>query len=211
MTGHHRRQVLALLGLGPLALSGLAGCASPNPNYYRIAAVPGAPLAGGPPRLEVRSISIPGYLNRQGIIKKASNYQLDIHQNDLWAEPLADMLEATLVEDLSIRLPQSAVLGAGGSISPNADLLLETNVLRFDPDPDGQMVLRLQAALRDGATLALLATRAFHHEAPAEEPVVGNIVGVMSRLWGEAADDIAHFVLQTWLARPPGAAGPGAE
>ncbi|GAB0115594.1 hypothetical protein AcidC75_31180 [Acidisoma sp. C75] len=195
-----------MLGLGPLALAALAGCTSPNPNYYRIGAVPGPALTGGPPRLEVRSISIPGYLDRQGIVKKAIGYQLDIHQNDLWAEPLAQMLEAAMVEDLTARLPGTTVLGAGGSIGPSADLLLETNVLRFDPDPNGQMVLTLQVGLRDGVSLALLATRSLHYAAPADGPLVSAIVGGMSKLWGEAANDIAAFVVQSWAARPPGSA-----
>lgn len=208
MSAAPRRRILAFLGTGPLMLAGLAGCASPEPNYYRIGTVPGPASTGGPPRLEVRSISIPGYLDRQGIVKKAVGYQIDIHQNDLWAEPLAAMLQSAMVEDLASRLPATTVLGAGGSISPSADLLLETNVLRFDPDPDGQMVLSLQAGLRDGVSLALLATRSMHYASPLGEPAVSRVVSTMSTLWGRAADSIARFAVEEWAAH--GAAGQGA-
>lgn len=198
-----RRSFLAALGTLPLAAGGLAGCASANPNYYRIGTVPGAPLAGGPPSVEVRSISIPGYLDRQGIVKQANDYKLDIHENDIWAEPLAGMLEDALVSDLQTRLPGTTVIGAGGSIGANAELLVETNVLRFDPDPNGQMVLQFQVGIRDAASMTLLGTRAFTHQAPAGQPVVAQIVAGMSRLWGLAADDIAAFLVQSWASHPP--------
>jgi uncharacterized lipoprotein YmbA len=193
-----RRQFLSLtLGAAPVAL-GLSGCTSPNPNYYRIGALPGVSLAGGPPTIEVRTISIPGYLDRPGIVKKADDYQLDIHTNDIWAEPLADMLQAAMVQDLTARLRSSTIIGAGGSIGANADLLIEINVIRFDPDPNGQMILQLQVGLRDGQSMDLLATRSLAHQAPTGGPVVANIVGGMSALWGQAADDIAGFVVQSW-------------
>jgi uncharacterized protein len=198
-----RRPLLAFLALAPLALGGLAACSSANPNYYRIGAVPGPQLAGGPPSVEVRSISIPGYLDRQGIVKQANAYQLDIHENDIWAEPLSGMLEDALVSDLQTRLPGSTVIGAGGSIGANADLLVETNVLRFDPDPDGQMVLQLQVGIRDGASMKLLGTRTISLHAPSGQPLVANIVASMSLLWGQAADQIAAFLARSWALHPP--------
>jgi uncharacterized lipoprotein YmbA len=202
-----RRTFLRLLGTTPLFAAGLgslSGCASPDPNYYRLGPSAGPAVSGGPPTVEVRSISIPGYLDLQGIVKKAGDFKLDIHSNDIWAEPLADMLQATLVQDLTQRLTGTTVIGAGGSIGANANRLIETNVLRFDPDPSGQMILQIQIAIRDGNSLQTLTTRSIQHEAPANEPVVANIVASMSALWGLAADDIASLLVQTWRTRRAG-------
>ncbi|MCB8877343.1 PqiC family protein [Acidisoma silvae] len=204
-----RRQFLALvLGAAPVAL-GLSGCASADPNYYRIGFVPGTARTGGPRQIEVRSISIPGYLDRTGIVKSAQDFRLDIHSNDIWADSFASMLQDSMVQDLTARLQGSTVIGAGGSIGANADLLVEINVLRFDPDTDGQMVLQIQAGLRDGNTMTLLSTRGFSHQAPAGGPAVAAIVATMSRLWGQAADDIADFAVQTWATHPPAASAGG--
>ena len=197
-----RRQFLSLmLGTAPLAL-GLSACTSPDPNYYQIGPLPGVTLAGGPPSVEVRSVSIPGYLDRDGIVKGAQDYKLDIHTNDIWAEALSDMLQSVMVQDLATRLTGSTVIGAGGSIGANADILVEIDVLRFDPNATGQIVLQMQVGLRDGQSMNLLATRTIQHQAPSGGPVVATIVGTMSQLWAEAANDVAAFLVQTWATHP---------
>jgi uncharacterized lipoprotein YmbA len=206
-----RRQFLRLVGVMPaglLGLGALAGCASPNPNYYRLGATTGATVTGGPPTVEVRSISIPGYLDRQGIVKRSGDFKLDIHTNDIWAEPLADMLQATLVQDLAQRMPSTTVIASGGSIGASADLIVETNVMRFDPNPDGTLTLQAQVALRDGDSLQIRVTRTIQESGPANEPVVANIVASMSTLWGAAADDVAALLVRSWT--PTTAPGPSA-
>jgi uncharacterized protein len=205
-----RRQFMRRLGVTSLSaatLGVLAGCTSANPNYYRLGTTSGPIVNGGPPSVEVRSISIPGYLDRQGIVKKAGDFSLDIHSNDIWAEPLEDMLQATLVQDLGQRMPGTTVIAAGGSIGASANLIIETNVMRFDPNPDGTMTLQAQVAVRSGDTLQILVTRTITESGPANEPVVANIVASMSMLWGAAADDIATLLARTWS--PPAPSGQG--
>jgi uncharacterized lipoprotein YmbA len=202
-----RRQVLRLLAGVPAGA--LAGCASPNPNYYRLGATTGPAVTGGPPTVEVRSISIPGYLDRQGIVKRAGDFSLDIHSNDIWAEPLADMLQATLVQDLAQRMPGTTVIASGGSIGANANLLIETNVLRFDPNPDGTLTLQAQVAVRNGESLQIIVTRTIQESGPANEPVVANIVASMSTLLGAAASDIAALLVRSWAGLPPSATTSG--
>ena len=213
-----RRQFLRLLGAVPVSvpllgsLGGvalLAGCSSPNPNYYRLGIAPGPTVSGGPPSVEVRSISIPGYLDRPGVVKSAGDFKLDIHSNDIWAEPFADMLQATLVQDLTQRMPGTSVIGSGGSIGASPNLIIETNVLRFDPNPDGTMTLQIQVAVRGGETLQIIVTRTIQEDGPANEPVVANIVSSMSTLWGAAASDIATLLVRTWDHLPRSATSSG--
>jgi uncharacterized protein len=207
-----RRQFMRLLAATPIsaaALGALTGCTSVNPNYYRLGTTSGPTVSGGPPTVEVRSISIPGYLDRPGIVKKAGDFSLDIHSNDIWAEPLEDMLQATLVQDLTQRMPGTTVIGAGGSIGASANLIIETNVMRFDPNPDGTMTLQAQVAVRSGDTLQIIVTRTIQESGPADEPVVANIVASMSTLWGAAANDIATLLAGTWSPPPQSGRGAG--
>jgi uncharacterized protein len=199
-----RRSFLKSLGALPmvaLGTSALAGCASANPNYYRLGMIPGPQVTGGPAIVEVRSVSIPGYLDRDSIIKSADDYKLNIHNNDLWAEPLADMLQAAMVQDLSQRLPGTTVLAAGGSISATPDALVEINVLTFDPDASGTIIMSLQVSIKSGQNFNTLGTQPIRHTMSSGGTVVAAIVGDMSTLWGQAADDIAPLLVGSWHRR----------
>jgi uncharacterized lipoprotein YmbA len=191
-----------LRGTAMLGALALAGCASANPNYYRLASIPGTALSGGPTQIEVRSVSIPGYLDRDGIVKGGGNYQLDIHDNDLWAEAFANMLQDSLVQDLSQRLPTATVTGTGGAISGAPDALVEVNLQRFDPNATGQMVLIAQLAIKAGGSHAVWSTRTLRYTAPAGGPKVANLVAVMSHLWAQLADDAATQLAQSRTHRP---------
>ena len=67
-------------------------------------------------------------------------------QNDWWGEPLGAMLGRILIEELSQRLPQSAVLSENGAVSSPADATIELNIRRLDEDAAGNVVLLAQAA-----------------------------------------------------------------
>ena len=95
-------------------------------------------------RVGVLSISIPDDLNQNGIAYGGSGNQFDVYSNDLWAGRLADMLQDVMVQDLAQRLPQATVIGSGGSIGLPFDVIVEINVLRFDPDGTGNVVLSAQ-------------------------------------------------------------------
>ncbi len=171
----------------------LAGCGGAAPCYYRLAAVPGAPVVGGPASIGVRSVGIPGYLDQSGIVQRAGPYQFDSFANELWAEPLADMLQAVMVLDLAQLFPRATVLASGGAIEGQPQMLVEINVQTFDPDGAGQMVLLAQVALKNGADHNLLTARTLSLSAPSGTSVTGT-VAAMSQLWGQAAAQIAAMV-----------------
>lgn len=179
-----------LMGMGATALGALAGCASAPTQYYRLAPVPGAADPGVTGRISVRSISIPGYLDADGIAKPGGPYQYNSFANALWAEPLADLLQSAMVQDLAQRLPQAVVIGAGGAIGAPADRIVEINVLRFDPDASGHIVLIAQAALRSPDAGGTAVTRSIRLTAPCGA-APGDIAAAMSALWGQAADTLA--------------------
>jgi uncharacterized lipoprotein YmbA len=179
-------------GAAALALS---ACASTPPSYYRLAAIPMAVQRGGPASIGVRSVGIPGYLDQTGIVRVSGAYQFDTYANELWAEPLADMLQAVLVEDLAQILPGTTVLASGGAIEAPAAILIETNTQKFDPDPSGNMVLLAQVAIKTGKTRKLLVTKTLTLSM-APSPGVTGTVAAMSQLWAQAAEQIAAMVVQ---------------
>jgi uncharacterized lipoprotein YmbA len=190
-----RRRDLLRTGSAATALA-LAGCASAPTNYFRLAVIPGAVNSGPAPKIGVRSINIPGYLNQNSIAKAGGSYEFSTFANDIWAEPLDDMLQDVTVQELAQRLPASVVLGSGGSIASASDLLIEVNVLRFDPDSTGQITLAVQIALKSGQDYHILTVQNFTAAATPTGADVTFTVATMSALWAKFVDQLGLLCAQ---------------
>jgi uncharacterized lipoprotein YmbA len=194
MTG--RRQLLGgVLGGAPALW--LAACAGQPAAYFRLATLPGAVQPGGPAALTLRNIGIPGYLDQSGIGAPGGAYRFETFPNDLWAEPLADMLQSVMVQELAQRLPGTNVLASGGAVAAPADMLIEINLLRFDPAPGGGMVLTAQTAFKSGKTRDLWRQATITRAAPVGADV-NSVLTVMSQLWAATADQLAALVVSVW-------------
>jgi uncharacterized lipoprotein YmbA len=178
---------------GALAL-GLAGCAAAPPTvYYRMAALPGPVQGSAPVSIAVRGIGLPGYLDQTGIAKPAGAYQFAAYANALWAEPLGGMLQSVMVQDLAQVLPEATVTESGGAVSASPGVLVEINILRFDPGPDGRILLLAQVAVKTGPGRTICATRTLQSSATPDDGVTG-VVAAMSGLWAGAAGQVADMV-----------------
>jgi uncharacterized lipoprotein YmbA len=89
------------------------------------------------------------------------------------------------------------VLGSGGSISAPADLLVEINVLRFQPDSSGRIQLSAVVAIKSGKDRTVLMTRTVQGSIMPAGPGVPDIVAAMSMLWAQAADQITDLAVQS--------------
>jgi len=179
-----------ILQLAPgVALAGVAGCASAPTQYYRLSALPGPIVNTAPQSIRIRNISIPGYLDQNNIAKPGAAYEFNSYPNALWADDLGNMLQSTLVENLTQRLPRVIVTG-NGAIGAPAGLLVEINVLRFDPDPSGSIVLIAQIALKksDGS---FRLTKIIPSSAAPATPDAAGTAAAMSLLWAGLANEIA--------------------
>jgi uncharacterized lipoprotein YmbA len=182
-----KRRVLFLLTAGALA-----GCAAPQAHYYQLAAMPGAVRGGTGLHIGVRSVGLPSALAQTGLPQPGSAYELNTYPNDLWAASLADMLQSTMVQNLSQRLPGDVVLADGGAIGATPDLYVEINILHFAPDQSGNVTLQAQLATRH-ATAQDFTVRDFTATAPGGT-APESLVAVMSTLWGQAADTLAAIL-----------------
>ena len=143
------RRAVAVLAL----LGGLGGCGSPTPDFYTLAPVPGAAVSGAPQRVELRRSGLPGYLDRDELVRSASAYKVSVSGRERWAEPLGSMLDRVFTQDLSARLPGSTVFSEQSPISAAPDAVVELNIQRFDDDPDGTVVLIALLLVPPGAPL----------------------------------------------------------
>jgi uncharacterized protein len=196
MTGISRRS--AMVGLAILAA--LTACSAPSPKLYTIAPVDGAPANGGPKVILLQQIGLARYLERSQIVRSSENYELDVMANDWWGEPLGAMLSRILVEELSQRLPQSAVLSENGTVSSTADVTIALNVQRLDQDATGNVVLQAQVGVSfKGRPTPVL--QSFRLVVSPQGPSVQFEVAAISGAVGKLADGLVSMLLSGPVAR----------
>ncbi len=192
----NRRTMLCIAAAFAPAL--LAGCASAPTHYYRLAVIPGAVSNSPVMKIGMRSVSIPGYLGQEGIAKAGADYEFSTYADDVWAEPLGSMLQDVTVQELAQRLPAASVVSNSGAIASPADILIETNVLRFDPDSSGQVILIVQIAIKSGRSFRPWLVQTFTNTATPAGPDVASLVAAMSTLWAGIIDQLAPLAVEQW-------------
>jgi uncharacterized protein len=199
MTELPRRFLLTGLGL-----AALAGCASPNPNYFTVAVVPGRAQPGGPRTVQIRRIGLAGYLDRNTIVRADTGYQLHIDDNQRWGEPPGDMIARVLAQDLTQRLPGSTIFTEAGAITADADTIVEIDVQRFDLDSSGLVVLAAQVAVERERNHNALAARALRFTDHPSSSATADLVAAMSVALGQLADAVADMLRGATPLSPAG-------
>jgi uncharacterized protein len=182
---------LFLTALALLACA--AACSSPDPVLYTIAPVNGAVQSVGPRVVLLDRIEIARYLDRSQIVQSSESYRFDIKSNDWWGEPLGAMLRRILQQELSQRLPQSAVLNALGAVSESADATIDLDFHRLDEDAAGNVVLQAQASITfKGHSTPVL--RSFNLTARPTAAGTPGEVAAISGVVGQLADGLAAML-----------------
>jgi uncharacterized lipoprotein YmbA len=180
--------------MAALLVAALAGCASPNPDFYTLQPVAGPVVTTATQIVELRRPGLAGYLDRPDIVLKSADYQLHVNSQMRWAEPIGDMIGRVLVQDIGQRLPGSTVFGQSGAITADPTLRVEVDVQRFDQGGDGSVTLSAEIAVEMGMTHKPLRTRTVVLQAPAGGAGAANLAATMSTLLGQLADGIAKDV-----------------
>ena len=187
MTHPSRRLVL----LAPLLA---AACASSDPVYYSLAPVPGTPQGGGPRTVEIRRPGLAGYLDRPEIVRSGTDYRLQVASGERWGEPFGDLVARVLAEDLTGRLPGTAVFTSTGAISSESAAAVELDLQRFDLDAGGTVVLLAQVSVTRGRGSRWRQAQGFRLQRMSVPPGTPGLVATMSGLVGELADGIAAIL-----------------
>jgi uncharacterized lipoprotein YmbA len=182
------------------------GCgSSPSTTYYALAAVSGTIRQASLGTIEVRRPGIAGYLDRTEILAQWDGQRLQLANNAGWAEPIASMIGRVLAEDLGDRLHGTVVFGASADLSVHAATVVELVIRKFDLGSDGYVHL---SVLWSVPSAGQWSTRAVALQARPASTATAAIVGAMSGLLGQLADDIANALLargDSALSQTPGA------
>jgi uncharacterized lipoprotein YmbA len=177
-----------VVGCGLLLL--LARCeATPPPRLFTLAPRPATPTRPFAATIAIKRVEMAKYLDRPQIVSYRDPYELQYSEFVIWGENLSEMTTRMLGENLSERLPQSQVyLSAGSFADATANIIIETNIYKFDADPTGVVVLAGQWAAHDLGRPAQIRSEQIRVSPRSNDPA--GQVAAMSDAIGELADRI---------------------
>ena len=170
----------------------LTGCASSPPTrFFALDPVsPAADQAGGRGApVKVDAVHIPPALDRDSMVRGESDNQLQISSQDRWAGDLGEMIRRVLTQDLARRLPSGMVIAPESPAPPSARGLV-VDILTFQPQSGGEVVLDADWTLLEGTQSNPVLRRSVHLTAPGAASAQGE-AAAMSALLGQLADRIA--------------------
>ena len=174
----------------PVALALLlSACSStPQKTYYQLPAL-GTPaqVSGSTTsrQLWLEHVSVADYLAQSGVVYQTNDVQYVIAQNNLWASPLDQQLQQTLVTNLSSALPGWVV--SSQPMSSEQDVLNVT-ISGFHGRFDGKAIIRGEWMLKHHG---LLFKRPFNLELKLDEDGYDALVRTLAEGWQKEAKSIA--------------------
>ncbi|MGE5442399.1 MAG: membrane integrity-associated transporter subunit PqiC [Bacteroidota bacterium] len=201
-----RRPARWVLVLGCGMLSGCAalfGQSAPI-NYYllNLVTVASPPKSGGGgPIFAVAPVRVPQYLSQRGLVTKTGENEIDVALDDQWGGALADNIAAVLSENISLMIPSDRVVELPVSAAVEVDYEVRVEVVGFERQPDGSVVLTARwTVFGDGGRRLVAMTRSGFRAVDVVNDYP-SITRAMSSLLAELSREIA-----TTLQRLPATA-----
>lgn len=175
----------------------LSACSSTiNNTWYQLPSKPAAMQvrSGGeaqPPALWVQQVAVPDYLAGNGLVYQTSDVKYVIAANNLWASPLDQQLQQTLVANLSKALPGRLVSAA--PLGEKYDTLSVT-VTGFQGRYDGRAVVSGEWVLQHNGHVV---KQGFDVALPQNEDGYDALVRTLAIGWQQTAQQIANAAIAT--------------
>ncbi|MGA7510226.1 MAG: membrane integrity-associated transporter subunit PqiC [Erwinia billingiae] len=179
----------------PVALAlMLSACSSmPETTYYQLPAGGKATSTTRPadatrPAVFVQHVSVPDYLAGNGLVYQSSDVKYVIAANNLWASPLDQQLQQTLVVNLGEALPGWLV--SSSQLGQQQDTL-NVNVTGFQGRYDGHAVISGDWVLEHQGQII---KRSFALTLPQTEDGYDALVRTLAKGWQQEAGEIANAI-----------------
>lgn len=139
-------------------IAALAGCArNPPTNFYVLSSLSGTSQGSDSARvgpagviIGVGPVTLPGYIDRDGIVTRDGRNVLDVADLDQWAEPLTDNFSQVLGENLALLVPSNNVVYYPWQQATDVTYQVVVDVSRFEAGSDGNGVLIAQWSIVSG-------------------------------------------------------------
>jgi len=110
-------------------------------NHVLEATIPLRNVTGSSPAIAIARPSLPGYLDRQQLVRRRSDGNVMMNSNHLWAEPLDTGVSRVMAMNLGRLTNSLNVQPVETFVTMDYQHLLEIRISRFEPDASAQLVL----------------------------------------------------------------------
>lgn len=176
----------------------LAGCGTTEPSRFYILTAPDdstMPETATPgPAVGVGPVSFPAYLDRPEIVHRTGDNQLHYAGAERWAEPLKTTFTRTLAENLAQQIPGDRVVLHPWPRSAVPEYQVTVNVVRFDSDAAGRVVLVAGWEVIRPADNSVVARNRSRYTEAAGALDYPAIVAAQSRIVQRLAQDISNTI-----------------
>lgn len=180
------------------------GCAGPEElTHHYVIETPdqGRPVravsAQDGPIIAVAPVTLPDYLNHNGIVTKERGNEITRAESHVWAGPLSEEIARAVAENLSVILPTDRVTLATGRRTIPVDYIVDIEIVNFERDPNNVVQLIARWTLFRGNEKTLLAMRRSQFQEPAGGQEYGATVAAMSQAVVGLSEDIATAIGQS--------------
>lgn len=170
------------------------GCGSKQARYYMLSSAHGlAPVSadGRTITVGVGPVHLPDYLMRPEIVTRPDGSRVKVGEFDRWAEPLDETMLRVLIEDLSGMFPGASFLSHPWNRATPIDYRISVDVISFEQQPDGKVLLGAVWKLQDGDGRAVRTERT-SLTAQVDGEGYGPIVSAMNKAMAQLSEEIAR-------------------
>ncbi len=190
--------VMISLPLAGLAL--LTACASsPESSFYILSPLPEAKsrqetLVEGRLSLGIGPVTVPDYLDRPQRVSGVGNQRIEVDEYQRWGGSLRADIANTLGENLAHLLGTSRVVMLPAEVKLPVQYRLVVDVLRFEAESDGQVLLKARWALIDPSAEVALAMRESSFRQPFAKADPDAQVAALSAALGDLSNEVAETI-----------------
>lgn len=136
-------KITAILTIPLLLVSCKVFAPIPNDPVRHLleASVSPATASSSSPAVAIARPSLPPYLEKTEMVTRSDSGTLEIHEDNLWSEPLDAGISRVVADNLRRLTKSTNIQPAGNFITRDYTSLVEIRIERFDPLPDGTLVL----------------------------------------------------------------------
>jgi len=134
-------------------------------NHLLEATIPDRRITGSSPTIAIARPALPSYLDREQLVSRSGNGQLQMNSYHLWAEPLDAAISRVTATNLGRLTNSLNIQPVESFVTLDYQSLLEIRISRFEADASGQVVLECTWKLQP-VTGRIANTRSFTTTVP---------------------------------------------